>query len=120
MKALALTPFALILFWAALGCEKEKQADTTSSAPNFKVYYADKKDPEKDSKQGDKKDLKLKVNYLHSDIKTLARTEILRNLRLGYPFHGSSRVLRSRRHGFAQPRPIGGHRDGTRVLRRGR
>jgi excinuclease ABC subunit B len=28
-------------------------------------------------------DLKLKVNYLHSDIKTLARTEILRNLRLG-------------------------------------
>ena len=28
-------------------------------------------------------DLKMKVNYLHSDIKTLARTEILRNLRLG-------------------------------------
>ncbi len=28
-------------------------------------------------------DLKIKVNYLHSDIKTLERTEILRNLRLG-------------------------------------
>lgn len=28
-------------------------------------------------------DLKLKVNYLHSDIKTLERMEILRNLRLG-------------------------------------
>lgn len=28
-------------------------------------------------------DLKMKVNYLHSDIKTLERTEILRNLRLG-------------------------------------
>jgi excinuclease ABC subunit B len=28
-------------------------------------------------------DLKLKVNYLHSDIKTMERTEILRNLRLG-------------------------------------
>jgi excinuclease ABC subunit B len=28
-------------------------------------------------------DLKMKVNYLHSDIKTLQRTEILRNLRLG-------------------------------------
>jgi excinuclease ABC subunit B len=28
-------------------------------------------------------DLKVKVNYLHSDIKTMERTEILRNLRLG-------------------------------------
>src|SRR5579871_1321062 len=28
-------------------------------------------------------DLKIKVTYLHSDIKTLERTEILRNLRLG-------------------------------------
>ena len=28
-------------------------------------------------------DLKIKVNYLHSDIKTMERTEILRNLRLG-------------------------------------
>ncbi len=28
-------------------------------------------------------DLKLKVNYLHSDIKTMERSEILRNLRLG-------------------------------------
>ena len=28
-------------------------------------------------------DLHIKVNYLHSDIKTLERTEILRNLRLG-------------------------------------
>ncbi len=28
-------------------------------------------------------DLKIKVNYLHSDVKTLARSEILRNLRLG-------------------------------------
>jgi excinuclease ABC subunit B len=28
-------------------------------------------------------DLKIKVNYLHSDIKTLERIEILRNLRLG-------------------------------------
>ncbi len=28
-------------------------------------------------------DLKIKVNYLHSDVKTLERTEILRNLRLG-------------------------------------
>ena len=28
-------------------------------------------------------DLNIKVNYLHSDIKTLERTEILRNLRLG-------------------------------------
>ncbi len=28
-------------------------------------------------------DLKMKVNYLHSDIKTMERTEILRNLRLG-------------------------------------
>ncbi len=28
-------------------------------------------------------DLKMKVNYLHSDIKTMERSEILRNLRLG-------------------------------------
>ncbi len=28
-------------------------------------------------------DLKMKVNYLHADVKTLERTEILRNLRLG-------------------------------------
>ncbi len=28
-------------------------------------------------------DLKIKVNYLHSDIKTMERSEILRNLRLG-------------------------------------
>ena len=28
-------------------------------------------------------DLKIKVNYLHSDVKTMERTEILRNLRLG-------------------------------------
>lgn len=28
-------------------------------------------------------DLRIKVNYLHSDVKTLERTEILRNLRLG-------------------------------------